>query len=329
MKIRLLAFVLVGALTSAALLTPASSVAQETGWPNKPIRIIAAGVGSATDIRARWLAVQLASALGQGVVVENKPGAGGNIGMEYVARSTPDGYTLAIVHPGTLAINPHLYARTGYDALKDFIPISMIGGIAPLVLAVNRDSPANTLAELIRLARIKPNQMSFGSPGIGTPPHMASELLCRLAGVEATHVPYKSGALAANDLVAGHLAWTIDGAAVQMNLVQAGRLRALAVTTRERVASMPDVPTVAEAGVPGYELSAWVGIAAPAGTPQQIVSRLHTEITRILETPEAKAYFANLGMSTGVGTPEALMAQIRAEHAKWAVIVKQAGLKAE
>jgi tripartite-type tricarboxylate transporter receptor subunit TctC len=322
----ILAKLLAGALLSASVTT----FAQEAPWPGKPLRIIVpGGAGGATDIRARWLALRLAQALGQNVVVENKAGAGGNIGTEMAARSAPDGYTLVITHSGTMTVNPHLYARTGYDALKDFVPLTRVGGEASLVLAVAADHPAKSVADLIRMAKDKPGQLSFGSPGIGTPPHMAGELFKRLASIDAVHVPYKGGGQAANDLLAGHVTWTFDGANVQQPLVKAGRIRALAVSSRTRMPSLPDVPTLDEAGVSSYEFTAWVGIALPAGTPPAIVSKLHGEISKILGTAEAKEYFTGLSLSAGADTPGAFAALIRADYEKWGQIVKQAGLKAE
>jgi tripartite-type tricarboxylate transporter receptor subunit TctC len=317
-------------LACTTWLTPGTLLAQEPQWPTKPLRIIVPGAtGSVTDIRARWLAPRLAAALGQSVTVDNKTGAGGNIGTEMGARSAPDGHNLVIIHQGTMAVNPHLYARAGYDPLVDFIPLTRIGGGAALVLAVAFDSPARDLNELLRMAREKPGGLSFGSSGIGTPPHMASELLKRLAGINAIHVPYKGGGQAATDLIAGHVNWTFDGATVQLPLMKAGRIRALAVSSSTRVASMAEVPTLAEAGVPGYEFTAWSGIALPAGTPPTIVARLHAEISKILASAEAKEHFSSLGLSAGADTMDAFAAQIRAEHAKWGDIIKQTGMKAE
>ena len=317
-------------LLACAWLAPGALFAQEPQWPAKPLRIIVpGGAGGVTDIRARWLAPRLAVVLGQSVVVENKTGAGGNIGTEMAARSAPDGYTLVIIHHGTMAVNPHLYARAGYDPLVDFIPLTRIGGSSTLVLAVAADSPAKDLNDLLRMAREKPGRLSFGSPGIGTPPHMAAELLKRLAGIDVIHVPYKGGGQAANDLIAGHVNWTFDGSAVQLPLVKAGRTRALAVTGSARVPVLPDVPTLAEAGVPGYEFSAWSGIALPAATPPPIVARLHAEISKILGSAEGREYFGSLGLSAGADNMDAFAAQIRAEHAKWGDIIKQTGMKAE
>jgi tripartite-type tricarboxylate transporter receptor subunit TctC len=324
------ASLLANLLAVVTLTVPATSFAQDGPWPSKPLRIIVpGGPGGATDIRARWLAQRLSPALGQNVVVELKPGAGGNMGTEMVARSAPDGYTLGIIHSGTMAINPHLYARTGYDALKDFVPLTRIGGAASLVLAVAAEHPAKSVAELVRMAKDKPGQLSFGSPGLGTPPHMAGELFKRLASIDAVHVPYKGGGQVANDLLAGHVTWTFDGANVQQPLVKAGRIRALAVSGRTRMPSLPDVPTLEEAGISGYEFTAWIGIALPAGTPPAIVAKLYAEISKVLSSAEAREYFPSLSLTAGADTSEAFSAQIKAEHAKWGEIIKQSGLKAE
>ena len=320
----------IGLLACTTWLAPGALFAQESSWPTKPLRIVVpAGPGSVTDLRARWLAPRLATALAQSVTVENKAGAGGNIGTEMGARSAPDGYTLVIIHQGTMAVNPHLYARVGYDPLVDFIALTRIGGAAALVLAVAFESPAKDLGDLVRMAREKPGQLTFGSAGIGTPPHMAGELFKRLAGINAIHVPYKGGGQAANDLIAGHVNWTFDGTTVQLPLIKAGRTRALAVTSSARVASMPDVPTLAEAGVPGYEFTGWSGIALPAATPPAIVAKLHGEIGKILASAEAREYFGSLGLSAGADSMDVFAAHIRAEHAKWGDIIKQTGMKAE
>ena len=317
-------------LACATWLVPGVLLAQAPQWPAKPLRIIVpAGADSVTDIRARWLAPRMATALGQSVTIDNKTGAGGNIGTEMGARSAPDGYTLVSVHHGTLAVNPHLFTRVGYDPLVDFIALTRIGGSGALVLAVAAESPAMTEHDLVRIAKEKPGRLSFGSPGVGTPPHMAGELFKRLAGIDAIHVPYKGGGQAATDLIAGHVNWTFDGTTVQLPLVKAGRTRALAVTGSARVASMPDVPTMAEAGVPGYEFMSWSGIALPTGTPPPIVARLHAEISKILGSAEAREYFGSLGLNAGADSMESFAALIRTEHAKWGDIIKQTGMKAE
>ena len=305
------------------------AAAEQAPWPTKPVHILVpGGAGGVIDIRARWLAQRLAPLLGQGVIVENKPGAGGNLGMEIGARSAPDGYTLIIVHQGVMTVNPHLYSRLGYDPLADFAPITQLG-TGPLLLAVYPDVRANTVVELVQLAKAKPGQLNFGSPGIGTPPHLAGELFKTTAGIDTVHVPYKGGGQAVSDLIAGHISYSIEGLTVQLPQVKAGRLRALAVTGPQRVASLPDVPTMAEAGLAGAEFQGWVGIAVPAATPKTIVARLYRDISAILATPEARAWFAEVGADARADAPDVFAAAIRAEHAKWGKLIREAGIKVE
>lgn len=305
----------------------APAVAQR--YPSGPIRLIAPGPpGSPRDLRARWVAEKLAPTLGQPVVVDNRAGAGGNIGMEAAAKSPADGHTLVIVDLGTLAQNPHLFARTGYDAIADFAPITRLIN-SPLMLAVHAQFPAQSVAELIRYAKERPGQVSFGSSGIGTPPHMAGELFKRMAGIDVVHVPYKGASPALLDLVGGRIAYTIDSIALQWPQAKAGKIRALAITGRQRAAVAPDVPTLAESGLAGYEYSAWMGVAAPAATPKQIVSRLNAELVRALRTPEAREWFAAQGGEVIGDSPETFAAVVRAEHARWGTIIRDAGIKAE
>ena len=320
------------ALTSAlgAVAAPLSVARpQAPTWPSKPIRIIApSGPGSVTDIRARWLADRLAPVLGQPIVVENRAGAGGNLGTVAAARSAPDGYTLLMIHIGTMAINPHIYANPGYDPLTDLTPITRVG-VGPQALAVHKSVPARSVMELIALAKAKPGELSFNSPGIGTPGHLASSLLMHLAGIRATHVPYKSGGQAAMDLAAGHVTWSIEGLTVLKPFIQDGRLRPLAVTTAKRAKSMPDVPTMAEAGIAGYDFTAWAGIGAPAGTPAPMINRIYGEIAKLLATPDARDWFESFGADPGGETPEAFAALVRAEHAKLGGVVRAIGITAE
>ena len=304
-----------------------ATAAQEPTWPSKPVRIIVpGGSGGVIDIRARWLAERLTTTLGVNVIVENKPGAGGNLGMEIGARSSPDGYTLIIIHQGVMTVNPHLYSRTGYDPLSDFVPITQLG-VGPLLLAVNLNVQANTVAELVQLAKAKPGQLNFGSPGIGTPPHMAGELFKRTAGIDTVHVPYKGGGHAVTDLIGGHISYSIEGLTVQLPQVRAGRLRPLAVTSPKRIESLPDVPTMAEAGFAGAEFQGWVGIAAPVGTPKTVVARLFQDISGILATSEARTWLADFGAEARADSPEAFAAAIRVEYAKWGRVIKDAGIK--
>jgi tripartite-type tricarboxylate transporter receptor subunit TctC len=312
----------------AATVAPLA-IPQERSWPSKPIRLIVpGGPGGVIDIRARWLAERLTPLLGQSVYVENRSGADGNIGTAQAAHSAADGYTLVIVHPGTMTINPHLYAHTGYDPLRDLIPITSIG-VGPLIFAVNLAVPAKSVAEFIALAKAQPGRLTFGSPGIGSPPHMAAELFKRLAEIDATHVPYRGGGAAASDLIAGHINFSIEGLTVQLPFIRTGQVRALAVTGSKRVAVLPDVPTMAEAGVTGYEYEGWVGIAAPAGTPQPIVQALYRASARALSSVEARDWFASFGLEPGADSPEAFASLIGAEYAKWGRVIREAGIKAQ
>ena len=314
---------------SCALYLAASPAVFADAFPSKPLRLIVpTAPGSVTDVRGRWLAEKLPPSLGQPIVVENRAGAGGAIGTEAGARSAPDGYTILMVHQGTLAINPHVYARLGYDALADLAPITRMT-LNPLLLAVHPAVPAESVADLVRLAKDKPGTLFFGSPGNGTPPHLAGELFKRMTGIEVTHVPFKGGAQAQAEVMAGRITFSFEGFAVQLPQVKSGRLRALAVSGSQRVASLPDVPTVAEAGVPGYEYLAWTGVAAPAGTPAAIVAKLNREIVAVLRTSESRAYLAAQGSEPGADSPEEFASFIRAEHAKWGKVVREAGIKAE
>jgi tripartite-type tricarboxylate transporter receptor subunit TctC len=315
-------------LAGALALAWPAAWAQSTSWPNKPLRFIAGGAGSVADIRARWLAERLSAALGQPLVVENNGAAGGNVGAEQVARSAPDGYTLLLIHQGTAAINPHLYAQVGYNPLADFAPITRFGHGA-LLLTVHPGVQATTVRELIALAKAKPGGLNFGSPGNGTPPHLAGELFKRAAGIEATHVPYKGGGAMMAGLLGGHVQYSLEGLTAQLPHVRAGSLRALAVTGAQRSPSLPDVPTIAEAGVSGYEFAGWTGLAAPAGTPRPIVERLHAEIAKIAATDEARKWFAASGSDPGMLSPDQFGEFIRAEHARLGKLIRDAGLRAE
>ncbi len=298
-------------------------------YPVKPVRLIVpAPPGAVTDVRARWIAEKLTPSFGQPIIVENRGGAGGIIGTEAVAKSAPDGYTILLAHQGTLAINPHIYERPGYDALTDFAPITRLV-LNPLVLAVHPDVPAKSVAELIALAKTKPGQLFFGSPGNGSPPHLAAELFKRMAGIDTIHVPFKGGAQSQAELIAGRIAYNMEGVAIQVQQVKAGRLRALAVTGTQRVPALPDVPTVAEAGVQGYEYQAWTGIVAPAGTPRAIVDKLQGDIARALHTPETREWLTTQGATPGGESPEEFAAFIKAEHAKWGKVIREAGIKVD
>jgi tripartite-type tricarboxylate transporter receptor subunit TctC len=297
-------------------------------WPARPIRLVAGGAGSVTDIRARWLAERLGPALGQPVVVENNAAAGGSVAAELVARATPDGHTLLLTHQGIAAINPHLYPRLGYDALADFAPVARFG-IGQQALVVPAASPITSVADLLARARARPGAMNYGSNGNGTPPHLAAEQLKRLAGIDAVHVPFKGGGALLAALLGQQVDWAIEGLTPLLPQVKEGTLRVLAVSGTRRVPTWPDVPTLAEAGVAGYEHIGWTGIAAPAATPRPVIERLHAEITRIATSDEGRRFFAQAGAEAGEQSPAEFLAFMRAEHGKFGRLIRDAGLKAD
>lgn len=290
--------------------------------------LMAGGPGSVTDIRARWLAERLGTALGQPVVVESNGAAGGNIGAGLVARALPDGHTLLMTHQGLAAINPHRYANPGYDALRDFAPVARFG-IGALLLVVPGGSPVQTVTDLLARARAEPGAMNFGTPGNGLPPHMASVQFMRMAGFEATHVPCKGGGAMMTALLAGEVDWAIEGLTATPPQVRYGKLRALAISSSRRVASVPEVPTLAESGVPGYEYIGWTGVAAPMSTPAAVVERLNGEINRMAASAEGRRWFQSIGPDEGDQSLAEFAAFVQAEHAKMGGLVCAAGMRAQ
>ena len=302
---------------------------QAASYPAKPIRLVVPfPPGGATDILARAIGQRFSEVLGQPVIVDNRPGAGGNIGSELVAKAAPDGYTLLMGTVGTHAINPSLYAKMPYDHVKDFAPVILVAGV-PNVLVVHPSVPARTVGEFITYAKANPGKLNFASSGSGTSIHLAGELFKVMAGVQMTHVPYKGSSPAIQDLLGGQVQLMFDNLPSALPQIKAGKLRALAVTTANRTPALPDVPTVAEAGLPGFEASSWFGVLAPAGTPPAIIARLNAEGVKWLATPEAKEKMQNLGANAAGGTPDDFAAHIRAETVKWARVVKESGAKAE
>jgi tripartite-type tricarboxylate transporter receptor subunit TctC len=298
-------------------------------YPSKPIRLITPNApGAATDVRARWIAERLTLVLGQNIIVDNRAGAGGTIATEAAARSAPDGYTLALVHQGTMAFAPYLYARPGYDPIVDFAPVTRLT-VNPFLLAVNPLVPVSSVGDLLRYAKGKPGQLNYGSPGSGTPPHMAGELFKSMAKIDVAHIPYKGGAAALLDLIGGRLTYTFENLALQLPQVSAGKIKAIAITSTRRLASLPDIPTVAESGLSGYDYLAWMGIGAPAKTPKPVITRLNSEIAKILNTSEARAWLAAQGAEPGGDSPEAFGAFIKAELTRWGPIIREAGIKPE
>ena len=303
--------------------------AQAGSYPTKPIRLVVPfPPGGATDILARAIGQRFSEVLGQPVIVDNRPGAGGNIGSELVAKAAPDGYTLLMGTVGTHAINPSLYAKMPYDHVKDFAPVILVAGV-PNVLVVHPSVPARTVGEFIAYAKANPGKLNFASSGSGTSIHLAGELFKVMAGVQMTHIPYKGSAPAIQDLLGGQVQLMFDNLPSALPQIKAGKLRALAVTSANRTPALPDVPTVAEAGLAGFEASSWFGVLAPAGTPPATIARLNAEGVKWLATPEAKERMHNLGANAAGGTPEDFAAHIRAETVKWARVVKDSGAKAE
>ena len=317
------------AMGCALLGAAAGSLHAQPAWPTKPIvYVVPFAVGGNTDTLARLISQKLSVALGQPVVIENKPGAGGNIGSDFVAKAKPDGYTILGGTISSHAINASVYQNMPYDVVKSFEPVILLGS-NPLVFAVNANTPYKTLKEVLDAARAKPGQLSFVSPGAGTSPHLAGELLKSLTNVDMTHVPYKGSGPALSDVIGGHVPIIIDTTIVLGAQIKAGKLRPLAVAYPQRLATLPDVPTAAEAGVPGWEVVSWQAVFAPAGTPKPIVQRLNTEIAGIMKTPDVQARLADLGVEVGAGPPEQLGEFQKAEIAKWAKVVKAAGVKPE
>ncbi|HEX6006828.1 MAG TPA: tripartite tricarboxylate transporter substrate binding protein [Burkholderiales bacterium] len=316
-----------GFLIATALLGAGVAQAQQN-YPVRPIRLVVpSSPGGGTDITARIIAPKLGEYLGQQVVVENRPGAGTMIGGEVVARAVPDGYTL-LMGISTLAINPAMYRKVPYDALKDFAPISQVVAL-PNVLVTHPSLPVKTVRELIAFAKSRPGQINFASAGVGTNPHLSMELFLSMTGVKMIHVPYKGSGQGVIDLIAGHVTVMTPSILTALGYVKDRRLRALGVTSAKRAGGAPDIPTIAEAGVPGYEAVQWFGVLAPAGTPRDIVSRLHKEIVRTVQTPDIRQKLVNDGADPVGSLPEEFAAFIRSETAKWAKVAKAIGLKPE
>jgi tripartite-type tricarboxylate transporter receptor subunit TctC len=296
-------------------------------YPAKPVRVIVPyPPGGGNDILGRLFAAKLGERTGQSFVVENRPGAGTMIGTEAAAKSAPDGYTLLLSSIATHALSPNLYSRVPYDPVKDFAPITLLG-IAPTVMVINKDLPVKNLAELIAMAKAKPGELTYASGGNGTPPHINGEVFKAVAGVDLLHVPFKGGGPALADLAAGRVNVMLDTAASAMSHVRAGRLRALALSAPRRSPEYPDLPTFAEAGLPGYETNAWYSMHAPAGTPDPIVRRLNAELVAILKEPDIVTRFKQLSTEPVGNSPEEFGAFVKAELDKYARIIKGAGIK--
>jgi len=313
------------ALALSAIVLPAQA---EDKWPSKPITyVVPFPAGGTTDILARLIGQKLGPALGTNVIIDNRPGAGGNIGSELVARAAPDGYTIMGGTISSHSINASLY-KLSYDPLKSFAPITLIGTNAN-VLVVNPASPFKSVKELIAAAKAKPASLSFASAGNGTSQHLSAELFKTMTGIDMVHIPYKGSAPAIQDVIGGQVPLMFDTTVVAGPFIQSGKVRPLAVTSAKRVASMPDVPTMAEAGVPGYEVVSWQAMFAPAGTPPAIVQRLQTEVAAILKQPDVQERLAKLGVEPSGMAPQQLAEFQAAEIAKWAKVVKAANVKVD
>jgi tripartite-type tricarboxylate transporter receptor subunit TctC len=314
------------AMVALASLGVATSFAQQ--YPSKQIRVIVPfAPGGGADIIARILGQKMTDNWGQQVVVDNRAGASGNIGAEIVAKAAPDGYTL-LMASSALAINPSVYKSVPYDAVKDFAPITQ-PGLLPNILVVHPSLPVKTVKELVALARTKPGQLSYASAGAGTGTHLAAEMFKLMAGVDLVHVPYKGGGALISDLLGGHVVLTFATLPSVMPYVKAGRLRAVAMTTAKRWPGLPEVPTVTESGFKDFEISTWIGLLAPAGTPKEVIGRLHGEVVRILKLADVRERFAGLGIEPVGDTPEQFAAYIKSELAKYAQVAKQSGARVD
>jgi tripartite-type tricarboxylate transporter receptor subunit TctC len=302
-------------IAMAALAIPAAAFTQS--YPSKPIRfILPDGPGGPNDLRARQLAPKLSEYLGQPVVIDNRPGASYIVGAQAAAKALPDGYTIFMGSTLTHSLNPLLFNSLPYRPNEDFVPVTMVTA-GPLMVAINADVPATNLQELIELSKARPNQISYGVPGVGSPGHLVMEQLKRETGAQFVMVPYKSTGGFIQDLIGGHLAVTFNYWSTLGPHVRAGKIRALAVAAPRRLQVAPDIPTFAEAGVPGIECLAWQGVFVPAGTPRSVVYRLHSEIVRALNAPEIRANLIETGAEVGGNSPEEFAAMIRADQEKW------------
>jgi len=315
-----------GAIAALATL-PAFSLAQGA-WPTKTVTIIVPfAAGGTTDIVGRLMAQKLSATWGQNVIVENKAGAGGNIGGVAAAKAAPDGHTIFLPSGSVVTVNPHIYKSMGFDPAKDLIPVTNLAS-GPMLIAVNPKVPANTLAELIALAKSKPGDLNFGSAGQGSQVHMAGENFADAAGIDIKHVPYKGEALAYTDLVGGQIQLIVGNIAAASAFVNDGRLRALAVTSRERSKMLPNVPTAIEAGLPGFENTGWFGFMVPAGTPKDIVDKIYADTVKVLRDPDVQSRLAGQGMVSIGNSPADFTRQIATELQRWGQVVARRKLAA-
>ena len=313
--------------TAIALAVGAANA--QPGWPQKPLRLIVPfPPGGGTDMTSRLIAEKLTSGSGWTVVIDNRAGAAGNIGLDAVAKSAPDGYTIGMGQASNLAINPSLYAKMPYDPLKDFVPIVEISA-QPVVLVVRQDSPLHTLADFIQAAKARPGAYAIAQAGSGTVGHLAGELLTRRAGIQALQVPYKGAGPAMTDLLGGQVGLYFGNSVSVMAQLLAGKVRALCVTSAQRLPALPAVPTVAEQGYPGFEASTWLGLVGPAGMPPEVVTRINAEVVKLLARKDVQDKLGSEGSLVVTGTPAQFGEFIRAEHAKWGALIREAQIRIE
>jgi tripartite-type tricarboxylate transporter receptor subunit TctC len=312
-------------LSLAALLACAAAWSQ--AYPAKPVRLLVPfAPGGTTDVLARLVGQKLSEALGQQFVIDNRPGAGGNIGTELAAKSPADGYTLVMSFDGTMAINPSTYRQLPFDAQRDLAPVASVAQV-PLLIVVHPGVAANSIAELVALAKASPRRINYSSAGHGSTGHLTGELFSARAGIQMVHVPYKGGGQAVQDLLGGQIQMLVTALPTVEGHLKGGKLRALAFTSARRVPGAPDVPTLAESGYAGFDVLSWYGILAPAGTPQEIIGKLNAEINRLLQTPDTQARLAALGAEPTGGTAEQFAQTIRADTARWAKVVSDAAIR--
>ena len=324
----LLRYLYFASVVVIAATTCANAIAQSTNYPNRPLRfIVPYAAGGNGDIVSRIIAHKLVTQLGQQIVIDNRGGAGGNIGAELAARAVPDGYTI-MLGTNTHAINMSLYAKPGYDLQRDFAPIALATA-APMVLIIHPSLPAKTVKEFIALAKAHPNKLNYATGGSGSSAHVITELFKSMAGVQLVHVAYKGVAQATTDLIAGQIQMSFNSIATALAHMQAGRVRALAISTDTRSTAAPQLPTIAESGLPGFDASIWQGIFAPARTPPEIIARLNREIVGALGTSEVKDQLGAQGVDAQPSTPEQFAVFIRAEIARWATVIKVSGAKVD
>ncbi|MGZ5139445.1 MAG: Bug family tripartite tricarboxylate transporter substrate binding protein [Burkholderiales bacterium] len=316
--------------TGLAFAAAASSTSAQTPFPNKLVRIIVPfGPGGASDALPRLIATPLSSMWGQSVIVENRPGAAGNIGMELGAKAAPDGYTLTSAPVGNLALNPHLYSKLSVDVLKDFTPITLVGSVQN-VLVIHPSVPARSVKELIALLKARPGELTYASGGVGTQAHMAGELFKAMTGTDMTHIAYKGVGASVTDLLGGHVAMIFAQVHSVMPYIQSGKLRPLGVASVKRVSQLPNVPTIAEAAnLRGFEAVSWYALVGPAGMPKDVVAKIHADVAKVIQLPDVREKLGNMGVDAVGSTPEQLRIAIKTDYDRYGEIIRKLGIKAD